>query len=481
MNDKTLTMKLLLLSIIISFSISPIYGQCIFGFERIITPSGDDAMVIKKHGFPNNTQFRLIEYLNYNADTIVHISNSQTNDTISFATYNNLPTGFHLTAISPAQDTLGSFKSGIDAGYPLDIDLIDYIAPTNLTSNDGELHFSVDSLFINSVGFVLADNYSTHPIALSFDSIPAGIHEFILIAGFYEWRFKVIMGNPEEWVNVDANEITCPIGINLATDLTACDGEAYIGQVQNGVAPYTYDWNGTGAFVNDTLITGLCVETQFVIIKDHNDSTKTCAFAMGSLDFGYFPPVQQYDTIIHTFVDYCVLPGVDSISVIGSQVIDSVTISVLWSFYENSILVDQLLDFINLGDTILQFNNIALYGHFICNGSNFKSTTSVFSTCGYLAFPFTEVGFLSVMEFNKDAQLNAFPNPFSKLLNIDISEADVKSIVVLNNLGQQVNFNRFENSANQITLDFSGLDNGIYMVRVLSKDNKLSQIKAIKN
>jgi hypothetical protein len=56
---------------------------------------------------------------------------------------------------------------------------------------------------------------------------------------------------------------------------------------------------------------------------------------MGSLDNVFFPPVQPYDTIIHTFIDYCVDPSVDSISVIGSQVIDSLTISVLWSFYDD--------------------------------------------------------------------------------------------------------------------------------------------------
>ena len=240
-------MKLSLLYFIVLFSISPVFGQCIFGFERITAPSGDDALVIKKHGFPNNTQFRLVEYINFGADSVVQILNSQTNDTLSFVTQINLSESFHLSAISPAQDILGSFSSGTDNTYPFDLDLIDYIAPINLTSNDGELHFSVDSTLMNSVGFVLADNLSIHAIALIIDAIPAGIHEFVLLAGFYEWRFNIIMGNSSDWVNVGVNEITCPIGINLATNLTSCDGEAFIGQVQNGVAPYIYDWNGTGA------------------------------------------------------------------------------------------------------------------------------------------------------------------------------------------------------------------------------------------
>ena len=70
------------------------------------------------------------------------------------------------------------------------------------------------------------------------------------------------------------------------------------------------------------LVMGRFVYTQFVILRDLNESIKTCDFAMGSLDNGLLLPVQPNDTIIHSFIDYCVDPRVDSITIKGIQVID---------------------------------------------------------------------------------------------------------------------------------------------------------------
>ena len=289
------------------------------------------------------------------------------------------------------------------------------------------------------------------------------------------------MGNPEDWVNVGIGDMTCPIGIDLASESGVCDGKAYIGEIQNGAFPYTYDWNGLGSFVSDTIFNGLCIGNNFVVIKDQNNFLKTCAFVMGSLDNGYFPPIQPSDTVIHTYTEFCIDSSVDFIDVIGSEVIDSVTISILWSFYSDSVLIDQLLDTLHINTPNGTYSNIQIYLHLVCDSDTLKAALSVYSTYGYLSLPFTEVGFLNINEWNDEVSFIVYPNPFDHHLNIETNVSEVENITVLNYLGQEVDVKVNAINDTHFIIDFSDVSKGNYIVKMITKDKTLHFKKVIKN
>jgi|SRR5690554_3034701 len=480
-------MKSLLLTIIISLSISPLFGQCFFGFEHVTASSGDSSVVIKKYGFPPNAEFRLIQTFTSHPYTLDTLITSHANDTLSFVWPSpvNVPSivdtigSIELYGISPAGDTLGYFKSETGVGFPTNLDVLSYIPPSTLSSFDGEIEFYTDSITGVQTGFSLDGGSS---ITTVFDSLTAGIVKGVYQDGpFEKWDFSFIIGNPSDWVNVDSGAMTCPIGVNLASEAGACDGEAYINGVQNGTSPYTYDWNGNNNFVADTIVSGLCVGNQLVIIKDDNNLLKTCAFVMGSIDVGYFPPVQTNDTIIHTFADYCIDPSIDSISLIGSAIIDSFTISVIWSFYSGNVLFDQMLDTVYLNSPNPIYNNVELHLHLICNGDTLKALTSVYSTYGYFSLPFTETGVLSLIQMDKNFNLIAYPNPIDDFLHLEVNASEVEKITVYNGLGQEIKVKKNIVSDKLIQIDFRSVSKGNYVVNIVTTDNKLHTKKVVKN
>lgn len=476
-------MKKSLLSLLFLFILNISFGQCFFGFEHINTAQNDSALVIHKYGFPNYTDFTLYQD-NNNGWIIDTTLSNQTSDTLIFGTHADTLGTFKLYGISSAGDTLGFAKSGVfpSSCFPELFVIKDYNASTSISASDGSMvigQINNGSSLQVSGGATIQDDGDS--ILVSDLTEGYKVSFYVDVSGFDSLYVNFLIGDPSDWANIQSGTMTCPIGINLATDQSICDGEAYIGQVQNGVAPYTYDWNGTGTFGVDTTIAGLCVGNHSVTIQDQNGDIRTCAFAMGSEDSGYFPPTQTSDTTIHTFTDYCIDPDVDSISVIGSEIIDSVSASVVWSFFDGSVLIDQLLDTFQFTIPNGNYNSIELHTHLVCNGDTLKSTSSVYSTYGYVSLPFSETGFLDVQELDDDVEVNLYPIPFDNFINIDVNTLEIEEIVVLNHLGQEVevDFNKLSN--NHLVADFSSLSKGNYTIKFLTRKGDVNIKKVIKN
>ncbi len=74
-------------------------------------------------------------------------------------------------------------------------------------------------------------------------------------------------------------------------------------------------------------------------------------------------------------------------------------------------------------------------------------------------------------------EIKAYPNPVSSVLNINTTNnIKIEDISVYNILGQRINVNA-NNSANLISLDFSSLTQGIYLLAV--KNNKLNFVTKV--
>ncbi|MEX1193047.1 MAG: T9SS type A sorting domain-containing protein [Brumimicrobium sp.] len=461
-------MKKIFLSSLFTLIISITFGQCFFGFEHINTAQNDSALVIHKYGFPNYTDFTL--YQDNNDGWIIDTTlSNQTSDTLIFGTHADTLGTFKLYGTSVAGDTLGyAINKGTPSQcYPELLLVAIYWPPSSITAADGT--FNIQKIDNGSDWALFSHGGQNNGDSILTSNVDEGIKtaSFVLDGSAQDSLYmQFIIGDPANWANIQSGTMNCPVGVSLATDQSTCDGEAYIGQVQNGLAPYTYDWNGTGTYDADSTISGLCAGNHYVYIKDQNNDVRVCAFAMGSLDNGYFPPNQPSDTTIHTYTDYCVPSAVDSVSLIGSQVIDSISASVVWSFYENSILVGQLLDTVSFSSPNSTYNNVYLNSHLVCNGDTLKASNSVYTAAGYFEYPFTEVGFLGVD--NNDLTATSptlYPNPASDKVYIKgINEAE--SIMIYNNQGKMVK------RTQSTEIDVSLLKAGSYFVHIFESENR---------
>jgi hypothetical protein len=69
-----------------------------------------------------------------------------------------------------------------------------------------------------------------------------------------------------------------------------------------------------------------------------------------------------------------------------------------------------------------------------------------------------------------DANISIYPNPAHGTATVQIKDAKVGSIVVLNNLGQRIMGQTSGLGHENITLDISGLKSGLYFVQIISTD-----------
>ena len=78
-----------------------------------------------------------------------------------------------------------------------------------------------------------------------------------------------------------------------------------------------------------------------------------------------------------------------------------------------------------------------------------------------------------------DANISVYPNPAHGTATVEIKDAKVGSVVVLNNLGQRISAEATGQGQEKLTLDISGLKAGLYFVQVLSADGQTKIYKTL--
>jgi hypothetical protein len=82
--------------------------------------------------------------------------------------------------------------------------------------------------------------------------------------------------------------------------------------------------------------------------------------------------------------------------------------------------------------------------------------------------PFNTV--LFVQDKNQKSLLKLFPNPSSGKVNLGIQDADIESVMVLDLTGKEVKSPAIQNQI----LDLSHLPNGLYQIRVNTRNGQIS-------
>ncbi len=83
---------------------------------------------------------------------------------------------------------------------------------------------------------------------------------------------------------------------------------------------------------------------------------------------------------------------------------------------------------------------------------------------------------LGIVDFDKDFNVVIFPNPAQNILNIN-SEQIIKAVSVYDLTGKKIHINQVENDAINVT----NLAKGLYILKILSKNNDVQIIKFIKD
>src|SRR5690554_7991651 len=100
--------------------------------------------------------------------------------------------------------------------------------------------------------------------------------------------------------------------------------------------------------------------------------------------------------------------------------------------------------------------------------------------------PGISVSFISSAQVSlKEEQLainmNAYPSPASDVLNVDFKQNEVSKVELVNIMGQTVATQNVTNSAEKITMDVAGVDNGVYIVKVYLTNNMTHTMQVVVN
>lgn len=82
---------------------------------------------------------------------------------------------------------------------------------------------------------------------------------------------------------------------------------------------------------------------------------------------------------------------------------------------------------------------------------------------------------LNTIDFNKDFNVTIAPNPTQTMLNIKTNQI-IKVVTVYDTTGKKVNSNPISNN----TIDVSNLANGFYLLKLISDNNEIKNIKIVK-
>jgi len=86
---------------------------------------------------------------------------------------------------------------------------------------------------------------------------------------------------------------------------------------------------------------------------------------------------------------------------------------------------------------------------------------------------------LSINDIENEKIISVFPNPSSEIINVSISNSEIKSIEVFNILGEKIATFQLQNVSNT-EIDISNLNSGVYLLRIFDTSNKITLKKIIK-
>ncbi|MBF9237780.1 T9SS type A sorting domain-containing protein [Hymenobacter sp. BT683] len=78
-----------------------------------------------------------------------------------------------------------------------------------------------------------------------------------------------------------------------------------------------------------------------------------------------------------------------------------------------------------------------------------------------------------------DANISVYPNPAHGTATVEIKDAKVGSVVVINNLGQRISAQGKGQGQEKLSLDISGLKAGLYFVQVIGTDGQTKVYKEL--
>ncbi|WP_210521094.1 T9SS type A sorting domain-containing protein [Hymenobacter terricola] len=78
-----------------------------------------------------------------------------------------------------------------------------------------------------------------------------------------------------------------------------------------------------------------------------------------------------------------------------------------------------------------------------------------------------------------DSNISVYPNPAHGTATVEIKDAKVGSVTVLNSLGQRISAEAKGQGQEKLTLDISGLKAGLYFVQILSADGQTKTYKEL--
>ena len=81
---------------------------------------------------------------------------------------------------------------------------------------------------------------------------------------------------------------------------------------------------------------------------------------------------------------------------------------------------------------------------------------------------------VSLKEEKLNISMNVYPSPATQVVNVDFNEYDVNHVELINLTGQTVTNQSIQTGASNTTLDVSGVENGVYIVRV-TLENQLTK------
>lgn len=87
---------------------------------------------------------------------------------------------------------------------------------------------------------------------------------------------------------------------------------------------------------------------------------------------------------------------------------------------------------------------------------------------------------LSTEDIKFGKNINLYPNPVTDYLTIAINESSLRNITILNSIGQEVKVLDIEDDSKLEKIDLSGLNVGIYLVKITSNENQTIIKKLVK-
>jgi hypothetical protein len=248
-----------------------------------------------------------------------------------------------------------------------------------------------------------------------------------------------------QYLEVNAGECTATIQANIS----------------GGTAPYTYSWsNGS----TDSYITNLCAGTYSVTVWDANSCQ---AESQTTTVYEVTDSTQIQDTLTTQTIDTCFNFAIQNASVESITLIDSTSIQIVWGFYgQNSgyQTITITYDFSgNYGDYYVEIS---------INCNNLKEV----STWGEI-ITIDETITTSINDKQITGTANVYPNPVYNILNINTKKTNTLNIEIINYTGQLLYSDK--NRGGLISIDVSGLERGIYFVRLSSNTNS-ETIKFVK-